>query len=191
MAGAVLACVALSAAAQQEEPKGYIGGGYGISKYKDFCGPTPPGFECDEDDRAWRLQAGYMFFPWLGLEGSYVDFGEAKAPSVIINPPVGTTAIPTASVGKTRAYALSVLLRAPLGPVGLHAKLGYASVTARFTSNAQVQNNMTGAIQFLGSEARESNGEFIYGLGATYDITRQWHARFDWDRTEAKDNINP
>ena len=43
LVGVVLACAALSAAAQQPvEPQGYVGGGYGISKYKDFCGFCRP-----------------------------------------------------------------------------------------------------------------------------------------------------
>ena len=36
-----------------------------------------------------------------------------------------------------------------------------------------------------------ARARFIYGLGGTVDFTRQWHARFDWDRTEGQDNINP
>ena len=186
--GTVLVCAAMSAAAQQVSPPGYIGAGYGASRYHDFC--AVGGGSCDEDGAAWRVQAGYMFRPWIGVEGSFIHFGEAHQPGFLVNPPPGTTALPTASDGRTYAFALSALLRAPLGPVGLHAKLGIAAVTAKFVGNAAVVNNTTGAISFFNSEARETKGRFIYGLGATYDFTNQWHVRFDWDRTEGKDNIN-
>ena len=192
LVGVVLACAALSAAAQQPvEPQGYVGGGYGISKYKDFCGFVPPGFECDDDGQAWRLQAGYMFLPWIGIEGAYVNFGEAHQPGFLVNPPPNTTPVPSSGDARTEAYALFAIFRAPLGPVGLHAKVGYAAVTAKFVGSAAVRDNTTGAITFFNSEARESKGAFIYGLGGTVDFTRQWHARLDWDRTEGQDNINP
>ncbi len=190
LVGSLLTCAAASAAAQQlPSPPGYVGAGYGISRYHDFC--VGGGSSCDESDQAWRVQAGYMFFPWLGLEGSFIHFGEAEQPGFLLNPPPNTTPLPTASVGRTQAFALSALLRAPLGPVGLHAKLGYGAVTAKFSGNAAVRNNTTGAISYFNAKARETSGRFIYGLGGTVDFTRQWHARFDWDRTKAKDNINP
>lgn len=190
--GALLAGSTFAVAAQPlEPPPGYIGGGYGVSRYKDFCGATPPGFDCDEEGSAWRLQAGYMFRPWIGLEGAFIHFGDAHAPGFLVTPPPNTTPLPSASDGRTYAFALLAVLRAPLGPVGLHAKLGYGAVTSKFVGNAAVRNNTTGAVTFFNSEARETKGRFVYGLGATYDVTRQWHARFDWDRTEGKDNINP
>ena len=190
LVGAILACGAASAAAQVlPSPPGYIGAGYGISRYQDFCAAGAS--SCDEDGNAWRAQAGYMFFPWLGVEGAFVHYGTAQQPGFLVNPPPNTTPLPSASDGRTYSFGLSAILRAPLGPVGLHAKLGIAAVTAKFQGNAAVRDNTTGAVTFFNAESRETKGRFIYGLGATYDVTRQWHARFDWDRTEGKDNRNP
>ncbi len=190
LVGAFLTCAAATAAAQQPpSPPGYFGAGFGVSRYNDFC--AVGGGSCDESDTAWRVHAGYMFRPWIGVEGAYINFGEAHQPGFLLNPPVGTTPLPSEATGRTDAFALSLLLRAPLGPVGLHAKLGYAAVTAKFVGNAAVQNNTTGAVSYFNSQARETKGQFIYGLGATFDFGAQWQARFDWDRTEGKDNINP
>lgn len=189
LVGAILAFAAASAAAQVlPSPPGYVGAGYGISRYHDFC--AVGGSSCDEDGNAWRVQAGYMFFPWLGVEGAFVHYGTAQQPGFLVSPPPNTTPLPSASDGRTYSFGLSAILRAPLGPVGLHAKLGIAAVTAKFQGNAAVRNNTTGAITFFNAESRETKGRFIYGLGATYDITRNWHGRFDWDRTEGKDNRN-
>ncbi len=52
-------------------------------------------------------------------------------------------------------------------------------------------DNTTGEVTFFNAEARETKGQWVYGVGATFDFTPQWHVRFDWDRTEAQDNINP
>ncbi|MEP6608535.1 MAG: outer membrane beta-barrel protein [Burkholderiaceae bacterium] len=190
LVGAFLAGAAVSASAQQlPEPPGYFGVGYGISRYHDFCAGGAG--NCDESDRAVRVEAGYMFRPWLGLEGAFIHFGQATQPGFLLNPPPNTTPLPSAGEGRTQAFALSALLRAPLGAVGLHAKVGWAAVTASFSGNAAVRNNTTGVVTNFSSRARESSGHLIYGLGATFDVTPQWHARFDWDRTKAKDNINP
>ncbi|HVG03739.1 MAG TPA: outer membrane beta-barrel protein [Burkholderiaceae bacterium] len=192
LVGAILACAAASATAQiLPSPPGYIGVGYGISRYHDFCGPLPPGFDCDEDAAAWRVQAGYMFRPWIGLEGAFIHAGDAHAPGFLLNPPPNTTPLPSTGDGRTSIYALSAIFRAPLGPVGLHAKVGYGAVTSKANATAAVRDNTTGAVTFFRASARETRGRVVYGLGATYDVTRQWHARFDWDRTEGKDNINP
>ena len=192
LVGALLGFTALSASAQQTpELKSYAGGGAGVSTYQEFCDGVPPGFECDKDGVAWRLQAGYFFRPWIGLEGSYINFGEAKVPAFLLTPPPNTTPLPSNSDARTQAYVLSAILRVPLGPVGLFAKVGYGAVTAKLTGSAAVVNNTTGEVTYFGAEARESRGEWVYGVGATFDFTPQWHVRFDWDRTEAQDNINP
>ena len=187
--GAVLAGAALSASAQPLEPRGYIGANYGVSRYDiDACGGA---FSCDETGKAWRVHAGYQFLPWLAVEGAYLNFGEAELPGVLLNPPAGTTSLPTPSDLRTNAYVLSLVGRVPIGPAALFAKVGYGAVTAKFSGNSRVQDNTTGAITFLNSEARETEGKFVYGLGASFNFANAWQARFDWDRTNAKDNINP
>jgi hypothetical protein len=132
-----------------------------------------------------------MFRPWIGLEGAFIHAGDAHAPGFLLNPPPNTTPLPSTGDGRTSIYALSAIFRAPLGPVGLHAKVGYGAVTSKANATAAVRDNTTGAVTFFRASARETRGRVVYGLGATYDVTRQWHARFDWDRTEGKDNINP
>ena len=190
LVGALLACGTATVAAQPlTSPPGYFGAGAGVSQYHDFCGGGAG--SCDEEGTAWRVHAGYMWRPWIGLEGAFIHFGEARAPGFLLTPPPNTTPLPSDSDGRTYSMGLSLLLRAPLGPVGLHAKLGYAAVTSKFVGNAAVQDNTTGAVTYFNSQARETKGRFIYGLGATYDFANVWQARFDWDRTEGKDNINP
>ena len=106
LVGALLACAAASAAAQQPpSPPGYFGAGIGPSRYHDFC--AAGGGSCDEDGTAWRVQAGYMFRPWIGVEGAFIHFGEAHQPGFLLNPPPNTTPLPSAGDGRTYAFALS------------------------------------------------------------------------------------
>lgn len=194
LVGALLACVASSASAQQPpEPRGYIGASYGVSKYDiDFCNNAlPPGFSCDESGQAWRVQAGYHVLPWLAIEAAYLHFGEANLPGVLLNPPPNTTPIPSQGDARTFGGVISAVGRIPLGPASLFAKLGYGAITAKFVGSAAVQDNTTGAITYFSSQARETKGQFVYGVGATVNFAPTWHARFDWDRTQAQDNINP
>ncbi len=97
LVGALLTCAAATVAAQQlPSPPGYIGAGYGVSRYHDFCDRCA-GSDCDEDGSAWRVQAGYMVRPWIGMEGAYIHFGTAQQPGFLLNPPAGTTALPSSA----------------------------------------------------------------------------------------------
>ncbi len=158
LVGALLTCAVASAAAQPlPSPPGYFGAGAGVSRYHDFCAVGAG--SCDEDGTAWRVQAGYMFRPWIGLEGAFIHFGEAHAAGVSSQSASPTRRpLPSASDGRTYAFALFALLRAPLGPVGLHAKVGYAAVTSKFVGNAAVQDNTTGAVTYFNSVCARNQG---------------------------------
>lgn len=192
--GAILAGAAWSASAQPvQEPRGYIGASYGVSKYDiDFCNDAlPPGFSCDDSGQSWRVQAGYHILPWLAIEAAYLHFGEATLPGILLNPPPNTTPLPSEGTARTFGGVISAVGRVPLGAASLFAKVGYGAITAKFVGNAAVQDNTTGVVTFFNSQARKTRGEFVYGLGATVNFAPSWHARFDWDHVQAKDSINP
>ncbi len=192
LVGITAAFTALPLSAQQvPEPRGYVAGGLGVSTYQEFCDNVPPGYDCDDDGFAWRLAAGYMVLPWFGIEGAYINFGEGRIPAFLVSPPAGTVSLPSSAEARTQAYALLAILRAPLGPVGLFGKVGYGAVTAKLAGSAAVVNTTTGAVTYFNAGTRETKGQWVYGVGATFNITPQWHVRFDWDRTEAQDNFNP
>ena len=122
--------------------------------------------------------------------GAFIHFGEAHQPGFLLNPPANTTPLPSASDGRTYSMGLSMVLRAPLGPVGLHAKWA----TRRSRRNCRQRSRAgqhDGCRDLLQLEARETKGSVYLQAGGTYDFGAQWQARFDWDRTESKDNINP
>jgi len=186
--GLALVLAAVSAGAQ--EGKGYVAAGAGVSKYSiDFCDVAPS--SCDDSDFAWNLRAGYYLFPWLGLEASFLDFGAGTIPGVLANPPANTVPIPTDSDIRTSGFVASVVGRVPVGPVSVVGRVGWGAITGKFKGNAAVQDVSTGAVQYFSAENRETTGQFVYGVGLTFDFARSWTARLDWDRTSAEDGRNP
>jgi opacity protein-like surface antigen len=188
--GLMLAAAAAPALAQNGQ--GYVSVGAGVSKFAvDDCDALPSGFSCDESGFAWNVRAGYYVFPWLGLEGAFLDFGKATVPGVLLNPPAGTVAIPTDSDLRASSFAASLVGRVPLGPLSVMGRVGWAAVTGKFTGNAAVQDVATGAVQYFGARTRDTTGQLVYGAGVSFDFAKGVTARLDWDRTKAEDGLNP
>ncbi len=186
-----LVLAASAASAWGQDGKGFGGLGVGMSKYDvPFCNGLPPGFSCDDSDMAWNGRVGYFFLPWLGVEGSYLDFGEASVPGVLLNPPANTVSIPTQSDLRAFGFALSLVGRVPIGPVSLQGRVGWGAITGKFRGNAAVQDVTTGAVQHFSAQNRNTSGRIVYGAGVGFDFARSWTGRFDWDRTKADDGLN-
>lgn len=187
-----LVLAASAAGAWAQDGKGYASLGAGTSKYGvDFCDNPPPGFSCDDSGFAWNARAGYFFLPFLGVEASYLDFGEGRLPGTLLNPPPNTVPIPTDSDLRTFGFALSAVGRIPIGPVSLLGRIGWGAITGKFRGNAAVQDVTTGAVQHFSAQNRDTNGQFVYGAGIGFDFMGPWTARLDWDRTKADDGLNP
>ena len=98
----------------------YVGGGIGNASVElDFqdAGFDLPNF--DEDDFAWKVMGGYNFdlltFD-LGVELSYVDFGQASGDVLGADLEIDSTGL-----------SLFGVAGFDLGPVGVFGKLGYVS----------------------------------------------------------------
>lgn len=190
VAGLMLAAVAATSWAQ--DGKGYVGVGAGVSKFGvDDCDALPPGFSCDESGFAWNARAGWFLFPWLGFEGSFLDFGKGAVPGVLLNPPPNTVPIPTDSDLRASGFVASLVGRVPLGPVGLVGRVGWGAITGKFTGNAAVQDLTTGAIEYYQAQTRDTSGQLVVGAGVTMDFGKSLTGRLDWDRTKAEDGLNP
>ena len=87
--GAVLGAAPLTGGAQVVTDQGgpmantYAGANVGVAKYRytnppsaltdDFC--PVGGFDCKNNPLGWKLYAGYMIIPYVGLEGSFFTMG--------------------------------------------------------------------------------------------------------------------
>lgn len=184
-----LMLAAAAAASSAQDGKGYVGAGLGVSNFDiEECGTV---FSCDDSGLAWNVRAGYYFLPWLGVEASYLDFGNATVPGVLLNPPAGTVPIPVDSDVRAFGFVASLVGRVPIGPVSLMGRVGWGGITGKFKGNAAVQSVATGAIQYFNAQTRDTSGQFVYGAGVGFDFGRSWTARVDWDRTKADDGLNP
>lgn len=135
----------------------------GQSKAKNVCNPFAgiAGVSCDENDTSYRLAGGYSFDKNFGAEISYTDYGNAVA-----NGPGGT-----ASLGAT-AFQIVGTGALPLGnQFSLTAKAGLASVDVDASVNTIL---LTGA-------ASASDTNFVWGIGAQYDVTPSIGIRVNYE----------
>jgi OmpA-OmpF porin, OOP family len=141
----------------------YVGGALGQSKLKDWCtGGTFTG--CDDSDTSWKLLGGYRFNRYVGVEASYIDWGEVSARF--------NTGAQVAA--KQHSYGLAAVGAVPLGDrFELFGKAGFLKTeqeTRRITPNPLSVNR--------------DETEFHYGLGAKYAFTRNWAVRGEWEKTD-------
>lgn len=162
-----LAAGALFTPAQAQESGPYLGGALGQSKFKAWCTgetATVRFTACDDTDVAWKLLGGYRFNRYVGVEASYINWGEVTAS-------ISTGAQVAA---KQHSYGLAAVGTLPLGTgFELFGKAGLVQTeqeTRRiFPSPSAVDRDET---------------EFHYGVGARYELTRNWAVRGEWEKTE-------
>jgi len=161
-----------SALAQAQQDRGfYVGGSLGKSIANDWCDTSdfPAGFglrDCKDEDTAWKAFVGYRVIRNLAVEASYLDFGKYSA----------TITSGGASVGistKTTAWSAAAVGILPLGDFGLFGKLGFAYIEAK-ESTAR----LAGTTILVGDKGTELH----YGLGATYNFTKNLGLRAEWER---------
>ncbi len=162
LAGMTVLSMAVPAFAAEEGI--YIGASGGQTNVKQNAAhygyPGPYDVELDDDDTGWKAYLGYNFFPWLGVEGGYIDFGS-------ISRTVFTQDIDVDFSGWD-AFAVG---RLPVGPVDLFVKAGVIDLKSELdVSNAGSSNN--------------NDTEFAYGAGVAYNYGN-WAVRLEAESFES------
>ena len=155
--GSLVAGAALTSPAYSQL---YLGGTFGGSNYRPFCGEQQ---DCDKTGGAARLLAGYNFTPRFGAEVAYFDLGTAT----IKDPGAGST---------TRLHSRGGDAVLRLSYVARHASL-FAKGGAYYAGTKQRAETPA-----LVVERSEVNSGLTYGIGAQYDATRNIEIRADWQR---------
>lgn len=162
-----LALILASALAQAQDSGFYLGGALGKSKLKEWCTGETPTIRftgCEDSDTSWKLLGGYRFNRYVGVEASYIDWGEVTAS-------VNTGAEVAA---KQHSYGLAAVGTLPLGErFELFGKAGFLMTeqeTRRITPSP--------------STVDRDESELHYGLGARFLFTRNWVARAEWENTD-------
>jgi OOP family OmpA-OmpF porin len=150
--------------ASAQESGFYLGGSVGQSMLRQWC--DPPTLACEDKDTAWKLLAGYQFNRYLGVEGSYIDWGEVT----------GTTLGSVDVAAEQQGYGIAATGSLPLGPqFSVFAKLGVIFVqqeTKRLRPNP--------------STVERDETEMQYGFGAKYRLARNWAIRGEWEFTDKR-----
>lgn len=128
----------------------------------------------DDTDTGWKLFAGYKFNRNFAVEGSYTDFGEATADSIVTASPFGTGTVDQSFEAAT--WGLAALGIVPLGyNFELFGKVGFHYWDAEWTPKV----NLTG---LSGSTTEDENGtDLFYGIGAGYNFTEMFGVRAEWE----------
>jgi opacity protein-like surface antigen len=136
---------------------GYVGINLGTPNYGSSCGITDL-FSCDDADTGVRIYAGGLFNNWLGMELGYLDLGKAERAG-----------------GDTRARGLnfSLVARAPVAnTMSVFGKVGTTYGRTEVTADAA-----SGI-----PSGKESDWGLSYGVGASFDFSRNWSAVVEWER---------
>lgn len=155
----------------------HVGGSVGQTKGDLFCSTTRDVVvftfggtvsSCDEKDSGFKIFGGYQFNRHLAVEGSYFDYGEFPA-RITVN---GDQAIMT---GKATAIGGAVLGIVPVTSwFSLFGKAGLLVTEFEVTAIGP------GGV---GTASEDDTGLHI-GIGAMFDITRNFGVRAEWERND-------
>jgi hypothetical protein len=160
MRNAILSAVALlafGATASAADNGVYLGASLGRANFDIDQGLL----EIDDDDTGFKVIAGIRPLDWLAIEGSYVDFGEAREGIL--------------SVDNDAISAFGVLFLS-LGPADVFGKIGLVK------SDASVR------VDNLGEVLEEDGTDPAYGIGVQFRLlslgVRAEYELYDVDNVE-------
>ncbi len=134
----------------------------GASKHGIYCSA---GQACDTSDFGYRAGIGYWFNSYVAVEYAYLNFGKSTARGSLASP----TGQITEETRKADAMGLYAVGRWPLDPFAVYAKLGLVDTRVRRSTTSS-------------AEITSSSGYLTGGLGASYDLDRQWRLNAEWSR---------
>jgi hypothetical protein len=173
----------------------YIGGSFGTARIGADYGKLQSDLENQAEgfgtlvftqnwlrDRntAWWVNTGYMAWPIVGIDASYLHFGEVHNEVDGTYTPTGgtSTGIAAGTHLKSEGPALGVLLRLPMTEnfaVNLRLADYYAKTT--LTTIIDLNGNTT-------TEQSSSRSSLLFTAGASYSFLGHWSAKIDYLRVQ-------
>lgn len=129
-----------------------------------------PNFLDDETNLVPRLSAAWRITPYLGIETSYLDFGDAPYPLV------------SGSANSISGYSLAVSGRWPLSPdVAMYVKAGqlWWATDLDVTSCSRLGGCTRHSVDY-------SDNDWLLGIGASYEISDRLGLEFEYDFLDFK-----
>jgi len=147
----------------------YLGAGVGEmnTNVKDVFGS---GYKFDENDVGFKLFGGYKFFPWLSVEGAYIDGG---SPEIKESDGAGTTA----KLGiELQSFVAAAVFTLPIGEqFELFIKPGFAYWEAN-TSVSLTSPSFSDSF-----DERDNGSAFFLGGGAGFNFTENLGVRLEYE----------
>ena len=122
----------------------------------------------DDNDTSWKVVGGYTFMKFVGVEGSYRNFGG-------VDGAVGTTTY-VSDASSLDVFGVGIL---PLGTFNLFAKAGYS----RIESDTTIDDQQTPLV-FSGSDT-----ELAYGAGVSFGLGIA-DIRIEYEMFDASEDLN-
>jgi opacity protein-like surface antigen len=140
---------------------GYLGAGTGRSYQKNE--DRAFGIDFSDNASAWKIFAGYTFLKFLGVEGSYVDFGTVEGRDAGLD--IRTSA---------KALDAFAMAKIPLAVFQPYVKVGFAYVDshAHFSSVAS---------------ASDRSLDRAWGIGLGINFLKKLHVRAEYEQFD----VNP
>ena len=155
LAAAVAAALSVwTAQARAEGPHAYIGGAIGESTLDINGHADGLHYDVNDSDTGYRIFGGYMFNDYLGIEASYVNFGE-------MNDNFGFDGGEgrASTEAKGNGHTIEGVLAYPFGPVSVFAKVGSIS----FNGKAKVSGDIQAKQDY-------NSSDWMFGGGISYNI---------------------
>ena len=166
-AAAGLAASSVSMAQGMQDRGWYVGGSFGSTEDNESC----PSTSCDLKDSGWKAFVGYRMNRNLAFEGTYADLGSFKAGGTFLGLPANVSV----DVTSFNAAALGIL---PVGDrFGLFGKAGIS-----FT-----KYDGSGSVGGFSGGNRDDETELLWGFGGTFNLTRNFAIRAEWERLNKSD----
>lgn len=181
IAAAILTCNAGVALAQTGDQSGwYVGANLGRSDVKINGDDVNNAFanqglttssSLDRHHSAYSLNLGYQINPYFAVQGDYVDLGKHSLS--------GTVTAPTAdTLGgdlKIRGYDLSAV-----GILPINTDWAVYGKAGAFRAKTDLDAGSTGAV----AVSSQSHDDTVptYGVGASYDFTKNIIGKLEWNR---------
>ena len=133
----------------------------------------------DDSDTGYKLQVGYKFNPNFAIEGGYIDFGKVSYSATF----TGGSANASAKASGWNVDAVGIL---PINDAfSLFGKVGLID------AKVDVSVSATGPGGSASGSANTTKWRGTYGLGGTYDFTKNVGMRVEYERfSELGDSNN-
>ncbi len=158
--------------AGQKQSYFYIvgGGGLGVIKDGNLDKITSTGAFKTNDGKGgvWRVGAGYMFMPYVGVEADYFGYLDTKSSATDPDPAVGKTDFTASS----EAATLLAVLRYPINNFAIFAKVGPSYNRDKVKTKVLLTKAKT--------TATDEHWEVAYGGGFEYDLIHTFALQLEY-----------